>query len=48
MPSREAPRWTRRTCNWAWTSVPDLMLHCGQEMNHLAQFLPELYAEFSS
>ena len=26
----------------------DLMLHCGQEMNHLAQFLPELYAEFSS
>ncbi len=24
----------------------DLMLHCGQEMNHLAQFLPELYAEF--
>lgn len=24
----------------------DLMLHCGQEMNHLAGFLPELYAEF--
>lgn len=24
----------------------DLMLHCGQEMNHLARFLPELYAEF--
>ncbi|WP_231912332.1 DAPG hydrolase family protein [Rhodococcus sp. EPR-157] len=26
----------------------DLMLHCGQEMNHLAALLPELYAEFSS
>lgn len=26
----------------------DLMLHCGQEMNHLAGFLPELYAEFGS
>ncbi|MEV5837720.1 hypothetical protein [Nocardia sp. NPDC052112] len=26
----------------------DLMLHCGQEMNHLAQFLPELYNEFHS
>lgn len=25
----------------------DLMMHCGQEMNHLAQFLPELYAEFA-
>lgn len=24
----------------------DLMLHCGQEMNHLAGFLPELYEEF--
>ncbi|MFF0492276.1 DAPG hydrolase family protein [Nocardia sp. NPDC004068] len=26
----------------------DLMLHCGQEMNHLAGFLPELYEEFGS
>ena len=26
----------------------DLMLHCGQEMNHLAGFLPELSAEFGS
>ncbi|MBY4127655.1 hypothetical protein HQO83_04535 [Rhodococcus fascians] len=26
----------------------DLLLHCGQEMNHLAGFLPELYAEFGS
>ncbi|WP_280380955.1 DAPG hydrolase family protein [Nocardia wallacei] len=25
----------------------DLLLHCGQEMNHLAQFLPELYAQFA-
>lgn len=25
----------------------DLLLHCGQEMNHLAGFLPELHAEFS-
>ncbi|MBF6338516.1 hypothetical protein IU450_21855 [Nocardia abscessus] len=24
----------------------DLLMHCGQEMNHLAQFLPELYNEF--
>ncbi|RMB78995.1 hypothetical protein AYK61_11425 [Rhodococcus sp. SBT000017] len=24
----------------------DLLLHCGQEMNHLAGFLPELYEEF--
>ncbi|WP_232541927.1 DAPG hydrolase family protein [Nocardia bovistercoris] len=24
----------------------DLLLHCGQEMNHLAGFLPELYARF--
>jgi hypothetical protein len=24
----------------------DLMMHCGQEMHHLAQFLPELYREF--
>ncbi len=25
----------------------DLLLHCGEEMNHLAQFLPELHAQFS-
>ncbi len=25
----------------------DLLRHCGEEMNHLAQFLPELHAEFS-
>ncbi|WP_197027819.1 DAPG hydrolase family protein [Rhodococcus sp. UNC23MFCrub1.1] len=25
----------------------DLLMHCGQEMNHLAAFLPELHAEFS-
>lgn len=25
----------------------DLMLHCGQEMNHLAGFLPELHAQIS-
>ncbi|WP_253260185.1 DAPG hydrolase family protein [Nocardia farcinica] len=25
----------------------DLLLHCGQEMNHLASFLPELYDEFA-
>lgn len=25
----------------------DLMLHCGQEMNHLSRFLPELYHEFA-
>lgn len=24
----------------------ELLLHCGQEMNHLAQFLPELHAQF--
>ncbi|MFD3745302.1 DAPG hydrolase family protein [Nocardia sp. NPDC058633] len=24
----------------------ELMLHCGQEMNHLAQFLPELHEQF--
>ena len=26
----------------------DLLVHCAQEMNHLAGFLPELYAEFGS
>ncbi|MCX4090966.1 DAPG hydrolase family protein [Nocardia sp. alder85J] len=26
----------------------DLMLHCGQEMNHLSRFLPELYHEFGA
>lgn len=26
----------------------DLMLHCGQEMNHLAGFLPELHAQFAA
>ncbi|GGG25532.1 hypothetical protein GCM10007304_44240 [Rhodococcoides trifolii] len=25
----------------------NLLMHCGQEMNHLAGFLPELHAEFS-
>ncbi|PXX58157.1 hypothetical protein DFR70_115130 [Nocardia tenerifensis] len=25
----------------------DLMLHCGQEMHHLAEFLPDLYTAFS-
>ncbi len=25
----------------------DLMVHCAQEMNHLAGFLPDIYAEFS-
>ncbi|MFF2395485.1 DAPG hydrolase family protein [Nocardia sp. NPDC058114] len=26
----------------------DLLLHCGQEMHHLAQFLPDLYREFAN
>ncbi|MGW0183457.1 DAPG hydrolase family protein [Nocardia sp. NPDC003345] len=26
----------------------DLLLHCGQEMNHLAGFLPELYQRFAT
>ena len=25
----------------------ELLLHCGQEMNHLAGFLPQLYQEFA-
>ena len=25
----------------------DLMVHCAQEMNHLAGFLPELHRRFS-
>ncbi len=25
----------------------DLLVHCSQEMNHLAGFLPEIYAEFA-
>ncbi len=25
----------------------NLLLHCGQEMNHLSRFLPELCQEFS-
>ena len=25
----------------------DILIHCAEEMNHLAQFLPELYAEFA-
>lgn len=25
----------------------NLLMHCGQEMNHLSRFLPELYREFS-
>ncbi|MGV9414051.1 DAPG hydrolase family protein [Nocardia sp. NPDC003693] len=28
------------------TMASDLLLHCGQEMNHLAGFLPELYERF--
>lgn len=31
-----------------WLPDPrDLMVHCAQEMNHLAGFLPDLYAQFS-
>ncbi|HRH43956.1 MAG TPA: hypothetical protein PKY82_20155 [Pyrinomonadaceae bacterium] len=26
----------------------DLLLHCAEEMNHLAQFLPEIYQEFKA
>jgi hypothetical protein len=26
----------------------DLLVHCAQEMNHLAGFLPQVYAEFSA
>jgi hypothetical protein len=26
----------------------DLLVHCAQEMNHLAGFLPELYEAFGS
>jgi hypothetical protein len=25
---------------------PDMLFHCAQEMNHLASFLPQIYAEF--
>ncbi|WP_425296416.1 MULTISPECIES: DAPG hydrolase family protein, partial [Nocardia] len=25
----------------------ELLLHCGQEMNHLAGFLPRLYHDFA-
>jgi len=27
-------------------SVRNLLVHCAQEMNHLAAFLPDLYAAF--
>ena len=30
----------------AETSARNLLVHCAQEMNHLAGFLPELYAAF--
>jgi hypothetical protein len=30
----------------AETSARNLFVHCAQEMNHLAGFLPELYAAF--
>ena len=26
----------------------DLLVHCGMEMNHLASFLPDLYADYHS
>ena len=28
------------------TNARNLLVHCAQEMNHLAGFLPELYAAF--
>jgi len=30
------------------TNARNLMVHCAQEMNHLAGFLPELYEAFGS
>jgi hypothetical protein len=30
------------------TSGRDLLVHCAQEMNHLAGFLPELYEAFGN
>jgi len=30
------------------TNACNLMVHCAQEMNHLAGFLPELYEAFGS
>jgi hypothetical protein len=26
--------------------LPNLLIHCAEEMQHLAAFLPQLYAEF--
>ena len=28
------------------TMAHDLLAHCGEEMNHLSRFLPELFQEF--
>ncbi|MBY0441536.1 MAG: hypothetical protein K2Q25_05280 [Mycobacteriaceae bacterium] len=35
-----------RAMDTSVTVARDLMVHCAQEMNHLAGFLPQLYAEF--
>lgn len=35
-----------RVMNMSETAARDLMVHCAQEMNHLAGFLPKIYAEF--
>jgi hypothetical protein len=35
-----------RVADISAASARDLMVHCAQEMNHLAGFLPDIYAEF--
>ena len=35
-----------RAMDTSVTTARDLLVHCAQEMNHLASFLPRLYAEF--
>jgi DAPG hydrolase PhiG domain len=36
-----------RALDTSEATARNLLVHCAQEMNHLARFLPELYGAFS-
>jgi hypothetical protein len=41
-----AARAARAAARFSRAEAADLLVHCAQEMNHLAALLPELYAAF--
>jgi hypothetical protein len=46
-PPKLLAKMLQKVVPWPEQRAKDLLIHCTEEMNHLAQFLPEIYTEFA-